>query len=222
MKFSQTQWFQKEFRYQYLATFLVNLTAFIYGVVIGFTGPNLELFKSEETPLESGRITQDEESWISSLASFGAIGFVLFYGWVSERLGRKLAVLFIGIPQTASWIFMACASNVGHIYISRLCSGIAGAGVFFVVPVYIAEISDKSIRGALSTSFSVICNAGILVEFILAEYMDFRKAAVLIAIISVIFLIGFAFMPESPQYLISKKRFDEAEKAFQVSARAEK
>lgn len=109
---------------------------------------------------------------------------------------------------------MACASNVSHIYISRLCSGIAGAGVFFVVPVYIAEISDKSIRGALSTSFSVICNAGILVEFILAEYMDFRKAAVLIAIISVIFLIGFAFMPESPQYLISKKRFDEAEKAF--------
>lgn len=109
---------------------------------------------------------------------------------------------------------MACASTVNLIYISRLFSGIAGAGVFFVVPVYIAEISDKNIRGGLSSSFSVICNSGILVEFILAEYTDFRKAAILMAVISVVFMVGFAFMPESPQYLISKKQFEEAENAF--------
>lgn len=109
---------------------------------------------------------------------------------------------------------MACASTVHHIYVSRLLSGVAGAGVFFVVPVYIAEISDKKIRGGLCASFSVICNTGIFLEFVLAEYMDFRNAAVLIALVSVVFLVGFAFMPESPQYLASRKRFDEAEVAF--------
>lgn len=109
---------------------------------------------------------------------------------------------------------MAFASTVNHIYISRLLSGIAGAGVFFVVPVYIAEISDKKIRGELCTSFSVICNIGIFLEFILAEYMDFRNAAVLIALISVGFMVGFSFMPESPQWLIAKKRCSEAEVAF--------
>ena len=80
----------------------MNLTAFIFGIAIGFTGPNLELFKTDDTPLASGKITLDEESWISSLPSFGAMGFVLFYGLVSERLGRKAAILFIGIPQTVS------------------------------------------------------------------------------------------------------------------------
>lgn len=109
---------------------------------------------------------------------------------------------------------MSYASTVNHIYVSRLFSGISGAGVFYIVPVYIAEISDKRIRGSLSTSFSVICNTGILVEFILAEYLDFRVAAVLIAIVSFVFLLGMVFMPESPQYLILKKRFDEAEIAF--------
>lgn len=109
---------------------------------------------------------------------------------------------------------MACASTVSHIYISRLLSGVAGAGVFFVVPVYIAEISDKKIRGGLCASFSVICNTGIFLEFVFAEYMDFRTAAVLTGVVSVIFMIGFIFMPESPQYLISKKRIDEAEVAF--------
>jgi MFS family permease len=78
------------------------LTAFIFGIYIGFTGPNLELFKSDETPLTSGKITIDEESWISSLGAFGALGFTLVYGFVSEKFGRKKAVLLIGIPQTVS------------------------------------------------------------------------------------------------------------------------
>lgn len=80
----------------------MNLTAFIFGIVIGFTGPNLELFKSDDSPLASGKIDKDEESWISSLASFGAIGFTLVYGWLSEKFGRKTAILLIGIPQTVS------------------------------------------------------------------------------------------------------------------------
>jgi MFS family permease len=109
---------------------------------------------------------------------------------------------------------MALATNVNHIYISRLLSGVAGAGVFVVVPVYIAEISDKKIRGGLCASFSVICNIGIFVEFLLAEYMHFRDAAIIILIISLLFVIGFAFMPESPQYLLSKQRYDTAERAF--------
>jgi MFS family permease len=78
----------------------VQLTAFIFGIVIGFTGPNLELFKSDNSPLKNGRITEEEESWISSLSAFGAIGFVLIFGWISEKFGRKVAILLIGIPQT--------------------------------------------------------------------------------------------------------------------------
>lgn len=109
---------------------------------------------------------------------------------------------------------MAFANEVYMIYISRLLAGIAGAGCFFIVPVYVAEIADKRIRGALCSSFSVICNIGIFIEFILAEYMDFRNAAILILIISIAFMVGFTFMPESPQYLISKGKSEKAEIAF--------
>lgn len=113
-----------------------------------------------------------------------------------------------------SWVFMAIANDVQHIYVSRTLAGIAGGAVFFVVPVYIAEISDKQIRGGLCASFSVICNIGILVEFILAEIMDFRNASLVILAVSLIFLVGFAFMPESPQYLLSKQRYESAETSF--------
>lgn len=80
----------------------MNLSAFIFGIVIGFTGPNLELFKSVDTPLKGGRITTDEESWISSLPSFGAIAFTLVFGLISERVGRKKAILLLGVPQAVS------------------------------------------------------------------------------------------------------------------------
>ena len=68
--------------------------------MIGFTGPNLGLFKSEHSPLQSGPITAEEESWISSLSAFGAIGFVLIFGYISEKFGRKVAISLIGVPQT--------------------------------------------------------------------------------------------------------------------------
>lgn len=109
---------------------------------------------------------------------------------------------------------MAFANDVYFIYISRFLTGIAGAGCFFVVPVYVAEIADCRIRGALCSSFSVICNIGIFTEFVLAEFMDFRNAAILILIFSIAFLFGFILMPESPQYLISKGKIEKAEVAF--------
>lgn len=111
-------------------------------------------------------------------------------------------------------MYMVFATTVQHIYISRFLSGVAGAGVFVVVPVYVAEISDKHIRGSLCASFTIVCNIGIFVEFVLAEYMDFRVAAVIIVILSLLFMCGFFFMPESPQFLVSKNRVEEAESAF--------
>lgn len=109
---------------------------------------------------------------------------------------------------------MALADNVTIIYISRLLCGIAGAGCFYVAPVYVAEISDKQIRGTLCSLFSIICSIGVFLEFFIAEYMDFRHAAIFVVIVSIIFVVGFWFMPESPLYLISKRRFEEAENAF--------
>lgn len=118
---NRPKFLQKEFRLQYWATFLgdykdfsvaaqhfikkifaVNLTAFIFGMSMGFPGPHLELFKSDSTPLSSGKITTNEESWISSLSSFGGMALVLPFGWFSEQFGRKIAILLLGIPQTVS------------------------------------------------------------------------------------------------------------------------
>lgn len=70
------------------------------------------------------------------------------------------------------------------------------------------------IRGKLCASFSVVCNLGILIQFLLAQYVNFNIASILIALISIVFMIGFTFMPDSPQFFISKNRIDEAEKAF--------
>lgn len=81
----------------------VNITSFIFGIACGFSGPHLELFKSDASPLETGKITIEDESHITSAMAFGAIGFVLVFGWMSEKFGRKISILLIGIPQTVSY-----------------------------------------------------------------------------------------------------------------------
>ena len=143
--------------------FLVNLTAFIFGVVIGFTGPNLELFKSDKTPLTSGKITLDEESWIGSLTAFGAIGFTLVYGFVSEKFGRKPAILMIGVPQTVSELVSLISSQPDNFLFRP-----AGSS-WLLPPTSITFISQEFFQAwrelAFSTSFRFILQKSPIKKF---------------------------------------------------------
>ena len=48
----------------------------------------------------------------------------------------------------------------------------------------------------------------------MAKYLGFYTISKIVIVISVVSMMGFCFMPESPQYLLSKSRFEEAEKSF--------
>lgn len=100
------------------------------------------------------------------------------------------------------------------IYIARICAGISMAGTYLVVPLYIAEIVDSEISGMLSSIFPVVVNFGILMEFVAAEYIDYRVIAAVMAIVSVVATLGTLFLHDSPQFLLSKKHFERGKQAF--------
>jgi MFS family permease len=47
---------------------------------------------------------------------------------ISEKYGRKKALISCAIPQMAAWIVIYCAENSMHLIIARLLHGIAGGG----------------------------------------------------------------------------------------------
>jgi SP family facilitated glucose transporter-like MFS transporter 8 len=72
-----------------------------------------------------------------------------------NMVGRKLAILALSLPVTVSWILILCTRSVVWLYVARLASGLTLGGVSFVIPIYVAEIVEPSVRGPLSAIFQV-------------------------------------------------------------------
>lgn len=60
---------------------------------------NFVLLQSDKTPLKAGKLTVDESAWVVSLLTFGGLWGNLLFGYVAEKFGRKLPLLFIAAVQ---------------------------------------------------------------------------------------------------------------------------
>lgn len=85
---------------------------------------------------------------------------------------------------------------------ARLLSGFAGSGVFIFIPLFVAEIAEDSVRGSLGSLLVLSCNIGILLAFILGNYLSYDSQPIILAFVPIIFFFLFSFFPESPQYLM--------------------
>jgi SP family facilitated glucose transporter-like MFS transporter 8 len=98
--------------------------------------------------------------------------------------------------------------------IARFFSGVALGAGSVVTPTYCEEIAEVSIRGALGILFDLQVSNGILFVYIVGAYASYLWLCIASAIIPVIFLLTFIWMPESPIYLTSKGKDKEAERAL--------
>lgn len=71
------------------------------------------------------------------------------------------------------------------------------------------------IRGALGTFLALTWNSGILLGYMLSSWMDYYHVPYVGAVISLLFVIIFMWLPESPDYLAHIGEADKAKKAYQ-------
>ncbi|XP_031619245.1 facilitated trehalose transporter Tret1-like [Contarinia nasturtii] len=127
-------------KYQYFARDM-NLLTIGYGCTCGWTSPSIILLTSDETPLVSGKITMDEASWLAFLICVGGILGNIFFGFITNRFGRKLLLILISIPTNVNWLIIFFASNVYQLYVARIIGGFVGGGVFVIIPLFLSEIA---------------------------------------------------------------------------------
>lgn len=70
-----------------------------YGVGMGWLSTALPLLQSDDTPLETGPITTEQLSWAGSIISIGALLGNFSFGYLTNVIGSKNAVLILGVPQ---------------------------------------------------------------------------------------------------------------------------
>ena len=108
----------------------------------------------------------------------------------------------------------ALAPGVGVLVLFRVVLGLAVGAAALIVPLYLSEIAPTEIRGAISSLNQLMITVGILLAFIvnalLANSGAWRWMLGLAVVPSVVLFIGMYFMPETPRWLVSRGREDDA------------
>lgn len=145
---------------------------------------------------------------VTSAIIVGAIVGAWSSGRLSDRLGRKRAIMLAGAVFAIGAVLAAAAPEVWTLGLSRLVLGFAVGLAAQAVPVYVAELAPPDRRGGLVVLFQLAITMGILAAY-LAGYVladNWRWMFGLGLVPAVALLLGMISLPESPRWLSSRDR----------------
>lgn len=157
-------------------------------------------------PLEQGLV-------VSSLI-FGALAGAVAAGYLSDRFGRRRLLLLAGGVYAGGALGAALAPSVAVLISFRLLLGLAVGVSSVLVPLYLAELAPTAVRGALTSLNQLMIAIGIfvsyLVTFLFSGDGDWRAMLGLATIPAAFMLVGLWFQDESPRWLVTRGRMEEA------------
>ncbi|HON08008.1 MAG TPA: sugar porter family MFS transporter [Verrucomicrobiota bacterium] len=151
-------------------------------------------------------------------ALIGTIIGAIAVGKPSDKIGRKGVLFIIAVLYFVSAVGCAFARDWWSLVFFRWLGGLSVGGSSVVSPMYIAEISPARYRGRLVaiTQFNIVL--GILLAY-LSNYVigsmnlgssEWRWMFGVEAVPSALFFLMLFLIPQSPRWLVAKKRIDEA------------
>ncbi|OGM45198.1 hexose carrier protein [Aspergillus bombycis] len=141
-------------------------------------------------------------------------------GWLADRIGRVNGLLFGSIFALVGGALQASIQSSDFMLVARVVTGIGTGALTGITPVLVSEISSAEHRGGYLGYVFIANYLGISVaywlsfglSFIDSGYSDFRWRFLLAfqCIPAFILAIGIKALPDSPRYLASVGRTDEA------------
>ena len=210
----------------WLAAVISALGGLLFGydwVVIGGAKPFYEAYFAITEPAV--------QAWLVSCALVGCLLGAMMSGGLSDRFGRKPALLVAALLFIISAIGTAMAPSVDQFVIWRIVGGIAIGIASGISPLYIAEIAPAHIRGQMVVLNQIAIVVGILaaqiINLLIAQPVAVDASLSQIAaswngqagwrwmfaaegVPALAFLFGLFLIPESPRWLAQKGKWDEA------------
>ncbi|ANB14571.1 hexose transporter HXT6 [Sugiyamaella lignohabitans] len=152
--------------------------------------------------------------------SIGACIGGIFLSRLGDMYGRKIGVwVGTGVYIVGVLIQVTTYNAWYQFLIGRLIGGMGVGTIAVLVPMFQSEVAPQEIRGTLVSSYQLMITLGIFIGYIVCYATNTRPDATsykiplsLGFVWSVILIVGLIFLPESPRYLMSKDRNEEAQK----------
>jgi SP family arabinose:H+ symporter-like MFS transporter len=192
---------------------LISLIAAFGGLLFGF---DIAIFSGTIPFIQPYYDLSDAElGWTGSSLYVGCIGGTLITGYCADRFGRKFPLIIASGIFMLSSVFMGWAGSYSMLILWRIIAGIGVGAASMLSPLYIAEVSPAAIRGRMVSVNQLTVVIGILLAY-LSNYLladtenNWRWMFTSGAIPAVVFFVSVFLVPESPRWLINKKRIDDA------------
>ncbi|XP_044482489.1 sugar transporter ESL1-like [Mangifera indica] len=182
---------------------------FCYGFAVGYSSP------AESGIMEDLGLSIAAYSVFGSVMTVGGMIGAILSGRIADILGRRLAMLFSQIFCTLGWFALVFGKDVLWLDLGRLSTGVGIGLISYVVPVYVAEITPKDLRGVFTAFIQLMSTFGFSIVFFIGNDISWRTLALLGAIPCLLQIITLFFIPESPRWLVKVGREKEFEMALQ-------
>ncbi|XOV91296.1 MAG: sugar porter family MFS transporter [Bacteroidota bacterium] len=213
----------------------MNKKILYYSIVVAVSG----FLFGFDTVVISGANLPIKELWhtsdffhglfIMSMALWGTVIGALFAGFPSDKYGRKVTLIWIGVLYFVSAVGSAFATDPYMFSIFRFIGGLGVGASSIAAPMYTSEIATPKDRGKLVALYQFFLVFGILIAFI-SNYLlkgfdgsnDWRWMLGVEAIPAAIYTILIFGVPKSPRWLLLHKGDEkEALRVLKLSATEE-
>nr|XP_027231227.1 facilitated trehalose transporter Tret1-like [Penaeus vannamei] len=190
---------------------VVGGTNFLNGMMCGWTAvlPKLQ----EDTRFT---VTEDDVSWLVSLTYI--MGFVIspLAGSVAEHVGPRRLLVITMFPVAGFWLLQAFSPYLWLLYLGRAFLASITAVMYTVVQPLVAELCPPRIRGLASVLPELFACVGLLASYLLASLLPWDMATAVSAAPFLPLSLMILLVPESPYWLVRKKKVDAAERSLRL------
>lgn len=147
-------------------------------------------------------------------------------GWLADALGRKKVMVVAALLFLIGALIQGTTGDHTVFVIARFAGGMAVGAASVLSPLYISEVAPANIRGRLTTVQQVMIISGLTAAFVVNYFLQqaaggdslnavrglpaWRWMYLAQALPAAVFLVALLFIPESPRYLVSRGREEEA------------
>jgi putative MFS transporter len=199
--------FKRRFMWRLLAVLIGGML--LDGYILGVIGP-------VTTPMkEDLGMSTWELGLVASAALFGILIGSPLGGWAGDKWGRKPLFMIDMALFLVGSILQFFVGSFEMLLIVRLLMGVAIGAEYSVGWPLMSEFAPAKLRGRLMATTVLAWYAGFMIGYTVAYILELQAVPWRIVmgsstIIAVVLLIARIGLPESPRWLWTERRFDEA------------
>ncbi len=165
---------------------------------------------------------------VGSLLIGCAVG-AFFAGRLADAIGRRMVMVLAAILFVAGALVQGLTGIHEVFVLARFAGGMAVGAASVLSPLYISEMAPANVRGRLTTVQQVMIISGLTLAFVVNYFLAqsagsslgeiggreaWRWMYLAQAVPAAVFLVALLLIPESPRYLVSRGREEQARKVL--------